>query len=51
MQHVRPISRDRVPATASSLLEKQAMSDLLQRNLSQIAAFLSLITGLKQQEN
>lgn len=51
MQHIRSISKSKVPAPAMTLLEKQALSDMIQRNLSQVAAFLNLIAGLKPQES
>ncbi len=51
MRHVKLLSKlgttTSNPATAMSLLEKQAFADLLERNLSQIAVFLNIITGLK----
>lgn len=50
MRHLNPISRSKSPSPAMTLLEKQAFSDMLMRNLSQIAAFISLLTGLKPQE-
>jgi hypothetical protein len=49
MHHVQTISKKRAPAPAISLLEKQAMTDMIQRNLSQVASFISIITGLKNQ--
>lgn len=42
-------SAHRNPAPAISLLEKQAIADLLERDLSQIAVFLNIIAGLKSQ--
>lgn len=47
MLHVKPISRARFPQVAMSLLEKQAFTEMLEQNLSQIMAFLSFISGLK----
>ena len=44
-----PASARRSPAPAISLLEKQAIADLLERDLSQIAVFLNIIAGLKSQ--
>lgn len=37
------------PAGAISLLEKEAMTDLIQRNISQLAVLLNYITGIKSQ--
>jgi len=50
MHHIKPISQSRRVQPAITLLEKQAMSDMILQNLSQIAAFLSLVAGLKPQE-
>lgn len=50
MLHVKLISRSEAPAPAITLLEKQAMTDMIERNLSQIAVFLNIITGLKPQD-
>jgi len=58
MRHVKSLSRNRRcapgpahknPAPATSLLEKQAIADLLETDLSQIAVFLNIIAGLKSQ--
>lgn len=50
MQHLTTISRQSAPRTAMALLEKQAMTDMIQRNLSQIAVFVNVISGLKPEE-
>ena len=58
MRHLTALSKNRRcaagpahrnPAPAISLLEKQAIADLLERDLSQIAVFLNIIAGLKAQ--
>lgn len=49
MRHLIPLSKRKMPAAGMSLLEKQALTDLIERNLSQIAVFLNIITGLKAQ--
>ena len=49
MRHLIPLSKCKMPAAGMSLLEKQALTDLIERNLSQIAVFLNIITGLKAQ--
>jgi len=53
MRHLGMITRAGAPMTAPagavSLLEKEAMTDLIQRNISQLAVLLNYITGIKTQ--
>jgi len=47
MKHTQTISRQRTPEAAISLLEKQAMTDLIQRNVSQVLVLVNVLAGLK----
>jgi len=41
------MSRPNRPAPAISLLEKQAMTDLIEENVSQVAVLLNVVANLK----
>jgi len=50
MEHIRAISKKRAPTLAMSLLEKQAMTDMIERNVAQLAVVLNILAGLKAQQ-
>jgi hypothetical protein len=53
MKHLNGISLEREcvaissPSRAITLLEKQAFSDMLERNLTQVVVVINILTGLK----
>ena len=47
MRHTRTISRQRAPEAAMSLLEKQAMTDMIQQNFSQVLVLINVLAGFK----
>ena len=51
MEHIRAISKQRAPSPAMSLLEKQAMTDMIERNVAQLAVAVNILAGLKAQDN
>jgi len=47
MRHTLTISRQRAPEAAISLLEKQAMTDMIQQNFSQLLVLFNVLAGFK----
>lgn len=48
MNHITTVSEKRMPPPAISLLEKQAMTDMIQRNVAQVLVVLNVLTGFKE---
>lgn len=49
MRHLTTLSRQR-PHQAISLLEKQAFTEMFERNVTQVIVFLNVLVGLKPSE-